>query len=100
HVLRPPPLRSGLVSAVGGGGRVQVPDLLPFDRLQERARTRYARDGEAIRYPAPAGALGPVSARHDGSAGLAARLGRLREVSRLQLRAGRIGRDLASVCVR
>ena len=49
---------------------------------------------------APAGALGAVPARHHGGAGLAARLGRLREVPRLQLRAGRIGRDLASLRVR
>ena len=50
--------------------------------------------------PVAAGALDAVPARHDGGAGLAARLGRLREVSRLQLRAGRIGRDLAALRVR
>ena len=48
----------------------------------------------------PPGAVGVVPDRHDGGAGLAVRLRRLREVSRFQLRAWRVRRDLAAVHLR
>ena len=44
----PAALPSRLVRAVGGGGGVQVPDLLPFDRLQGGARAGHAGDGEGV----------------------------------------------------
>ena len=44
----PAALPSRLVPAVGGGGRVPLPDLLPLDRLQGAARARHAGDGEGV----------------------------------------------------
>src|SRR5260370_23059567 len=80
-----------MVPALGGGGGVPVSDLVPLDRLQGVARPRYAGDGEEVFHPVAAGALGPLPARHDGGAGLAIGLGRLREIPRLQRRPRRVG---------
>ena len=85
----PAALPPGLVRAVGSVGRVQIPDLVPLDRVQGGARARHAGDGEGGLHPVAAGALDAVPARHDGGAGLDARLGRLREIPRFQLRARR-----------
>src|SRR5438128_883924 len=72
----------------------------PGPRLAALDRAGHAGDGEAVLHPVAAGALGALPARHDGSAGLAPGFGRLREVPGLQLRPGRVGRDLAAVRVR
>src|SRR6266404_3192535 len=89
-----------MVSAVGSGGRVPVPDLVPLDRLQGVARTRYAGDGEEVFHTVASGALSPLPARHDGGAGLAVGLGRVREISRLQLCPRRVRGDLAALRLR
>src|SRR5258708_29630194 len=86
-----------MVRAVGGRGGVPLSDLLPLDGLQRPARAGYAGDGEGVQPPVAARALGALPARHDGGARLAARPRRLRKVSRLQLRAGRVGPDGAAL---
>ena len=45
--MTPPLYTHEWYPAVGGGGRVPVPDLVPLDRLQGVARARHAGDGEA-----------------------------------------------------
>ena len=93
-------LSPGLVRGLGGLGRVQIPDLVPLDRVQGGARARQPGDGKGGLHAVAAGPLDAVPARHDGGAGLVARLRRLREIPRFQLRARRVRRDLASICVR
>ena len=84
-----------------GRPRPSASSRSPSIRPASRRCARPTRgDGEGRCRAAAAGALGAVSARHDGSSGLGPGLGRLREVSGLQLRARRIGRDLAALCVR
>ena len=98
--MTPPLYTDRVVPAMGGRGRVQFPDFVPLDRVQGVARARQPRAGAEIFHPVAASALGPVPARHDGSAGIAVGLGRLREIPRLQLRARQVGGDLAPLCVR
>ena len=81
--------------------RAELPDLVPFDRLQGGARARHAGDGEE--YPTQQHRLVRSALfQLDTMEALVSSgpRGRLLEVSRLQLRAGRIGRDLAARRVR
>src|SRR5437867_3913943 len=89
-----------VVPALGGGRRVQVPDRVSLDRLQGAPGSRHAADGAAVPDPVASRALVALPARHDGSARVALGIGRLREISGLQFRTGRVGRNVAAVRVR
>ena len=95
-----PAVAPRLVRVVGSRRGMPLPDLLPLHRLQGGPRAGHAGDGKGIRHRIPPGPLRPVPDRHDGSAGVAAGVRRLREIPRFQLRPGRVRRDLAALHLR
>jgi len=89
--MTPPLYHSGWYPLWEAAAECKFPIGVSLDRLQGAARAGQPGDGEAILHPVAARALGPVPARHHGSAGVDPGLRRLREVSRLQLRPGESG---------
>src|SRR5262249_57454402 len=77
----PAALPPRLVSAVGSGGRVPVPDLLPLDGLQGTAGPRYTGDGAGVCDRMAPGAHGALPARRYRGSGVADRLGPLPAIS-------------------